>query len=78
MKSLKPTLWHENNTIVSTWFERDRAMVRLTDTRDQEIICLFDNAVQEFIDDGFKNDRISWHTALSRYATEHKLIAEES
>ena len=70
---LRPYYWHENNTYCDTWFERDRAMVRLTDTRGQEIVCLFDEQVQEFIDDGFKTDRQSWHTALSSYATEHKL-----
>lgn len=71
--NLKPYLWHENNTICDTWFERDRAMVRLTDIRGQEIICLWDNQVSEFIEDGFKRDRQSWHQALSQYATDFKL-----
>lgn len=38
--NLKPYFWHENNTRFDSWFERDRAMVRLTDTRGQEIMCL--------------------------------------
>ena len=74
--SLKPTLWHENNTVCDTWFERDRAMVRLTDTRANEIICLWDDAVNEFVEDGFKSRRQSWHEALAEYATEHKLEAQ--
>ena len=70
---LKPYNWHENNTICHTWFERDRANVRLTDMRDNEIICLWDGAVSEFIDDGFKKERQSWHEALTIYASEMKL-----
>lgn len=73
---MRPFYWHENNTKCSTWFERDRAMVRLTNTRDEEIFCLFDEAVSEFIDDGFKKRNESWHSALSRYATEHKLTVK--
>lgn len=70
---LKPYHWHENNTLFSLWSERDRTMVRLTDTRGQEIMCLVDDAVQEFIEDGFKKDHESWHSALCRYVTERKL-----
>lgn len=77
MKHLKPHNWHENNTKCSTWFERDRAYVRLTDTRDQEIICLWDDEVQEFINDGFKSNKQSWHEALAEYATEHKLQTKD-
>lgn len=73
---MKPYLWHTNNTICTEWFERDRAMVRLTDTRDQEIICLWDQEVSEFVEDGFKKDRQSWHEALSNYATERKLTTK--
>lgn len=73
---LRPYNWHENNTECSTWFERDRAMVRLTDTRGNEILCLWDEAVTEFVEDGFKARRQRWHEALCEYATEHKLRAE--
>ncbi len=73
---LRPHFWHENNTLCSTWFERDRAMVRLTDTRDNEIICLWDQDVENFVLDGFKNIRQSWHEALAEYATSLKLRAE--
>lgn len=72
-ENLKPYFWHENNTICNTWFERDRAMVRLTDKRDQEIICLFDGDVSQFVEDGFKKNSQSWHEALAEYATELKL-----
>ena len=73
---LRPYHWHENNTQCSTWFERDRQMVRLTDTRGNEIICLWDEDVTQFVDEGFKRSRESWHAALARYATEHRLRAE--
>jgi hypothetical protein len=75
-RKLRPWHWHENNTIYSEWFERDRAMVRLTDTRDNKIICLWDDAVSQFVEDGFKTNRQSWHEALAEYATMHKLGAE--
>lgn len=73
---MKPYVWHENNTLVSTWFERDRANVRLTDTRGQEIICLWDEEVSEFIEDGFKSHKQSWHEALSSYASLMKLTTK--
>lgn len=76
MKNLKPTLWHENNTLFSDWFERDRACVRLTDTMDQEIICLWDSEVEEFIEDGFKPRNQTWHEALTQYATAHGLTTK--
>ncbi len=72
----RPYHWHINNTECHTWFERDRANVRLTDTRGNEIICLWDNEVSEFIEDGFKTHRQSWHEALAEYASERKLKAE--
>jgi len=70
---LRPYHWHINNTQCHTWFERDRANVRLEDLRGNEIMCLWDSEVEEFIENGFKRDRQSWHSALSEYATERKL-----
>jgi hypothetical protein len=69
--------WHVFNTECSTWFERDRAMVRLT-TRgtDLEIICLWDAHVADFVEDGFKTQSQSWHEALCEYANNHKIIPE--
>lgn len=72
---LRPYIWHENNTEFTEWFERDRAMVRLTDKRGNEIICLWDDAVAEFESDGFKGRTQDWHEALAEYATTHKLRA---
>ena len=72
---MKPYNWHENNTKCDTWFERDRLMVRLTDMRDNEIMCMWDEEVQEFVADGFKANRQSWHEALCEYATQNKLTA---
>jgi hypothetical protein len=74
---MKPYHWHTNNTKFDSWFERDRAMVRLTDTRDQEIICLWDDEVEQFIEDGFKGSRQDWHEALAEYCTEHKLTTKD-
>ena len=74
---MKPYYWHENNTIYSEWFERDRAMVRITDMFDREIMCLWDSDVEDFVTDGFKTTRQSWHEALTEYATERKLTAKE-
>jgi len=77
MKNLKPYFWHENNTVFSDWFERDRACVRLEDTRGNEIVCLWDSEVSDFVEDGFKSSRQSWHEALCEYATQHKLITKD-
>ncbi len=73
---LRPYHWYENNTECKTWFERDRANVRLLDLRGNEIFCLWDEEVSEFIEDGFKKDRQTWHEALTKYATERKLRAQ--
>lgn len=72
---LRPYNWHTNNTKFDSWFERDRAMVRITDNRDNEIMCLWDSEVSEFVVDGFKSNRQDWHSALCDYATERKLRA---
>jgi hypothetical protein len=72
---MKPYLWYTNNTRCNEWFERDRAMVRLTDMRDNEIMVMFDDDVSQFIEDGFKSNRETWHQALSNYATDLKLTA---
>lgn len=71
--NLRPYHWHTNNTNYSEWFERDRQMVRLTDLAGREIICIWDEDVTQFVEDGFKQRAQSWHDALTEYATEHKL-----
>jgi hypothetical protein len=65
---LRPYFWHENNTTYHEWMERDRQHVRI-----EEILSLWDNEVSEFVDDGFKTNRQSWHEALCKYATERNL-----
>jgi hypothetical protein len=77
MADLRPYHWHENNTVFHEWFERDRQHVRLEDTRGKEIISLWDEEVTEFVEDGFKTSRQSWHKALCEYATSNKLRAEK-
>jgi hypothetical protein len=71
--NLRPYHWHTNNTEIFEWFERDRACVRLTDKRGNEIMCLWDQEVEDFVVDGFKSMRQTWHEALTEYATERKL-----
>lgn len=72
---LRPYHWHTNNTQYDEWFERDRAMVRLTDNRGNEIMCMWDGDVTQFVEDGFKRRQQSWHEALAEYATELQLRA---
>jgi hypothetical protein len=67
--------WKIENTVLHTWFERDRANVRLESDLGDEIICLWDNEVESFIEDSFKKQNEHWHDALIRYANEHDLIA---
>lgn len=72
--------WTLENTECSDWFERDRANVRLLTSEDVfedagglEIICLWDDEVSEFVEDGFKNSRQTWHEALVEYANSMSL-----
>lgn len=62
---------------VSTWFERDRALVTATDTiDDKELFKLVDEEVSEFIDDGFKKPQESWDKAVKRYLRDHNMTGE--
>ncbi len=76
-QNLRPYNWNTNNTVFSEWFERDRACVRITDKFDREIICLWDDQVNEFVEDGFKSRNQSWHEALCEYATERKIRSNQ-
>lgn len=69
-------LWTIENTEFHDWFERDRQNVRLEDSEGNEIICLWDEAVTEFVEDGFKSRNQSWHEALVNYANEHSLTVK--
>ena len=53
------------NTICNTWFERDRANVELTTLDGSIIIDLWDEDVAEFVEDGWKTHRQTWHEALA-------------
>lgn len=72
---MKSNYWNISNTVLHTWFERDRQHVRLETDLGDEIVCLWDEAVTEFIEDGFKRRDEHWHDALVRYANEQNLIA---
>lgn len=63
-----------NETSVATWFERDRAHVELVDARGNTIFELWDEAVQEAVDDGFLDPRKGWHRAAYDYAIDQGLI----
>lgn len=71
-------LWNTENTTCNTWFERDRAMVRLASRRDdKDVLVLWDRQVSEFVDDGFKRQGQSWHDACIEYANEFGLVKTE-
>lgn len=75
MVNLRPYNWNVNNTQFEEWEERDRAMFRLLDKFDREIICLWDDDARQFVEDGFKTWHQSWHEALCEYATMHQIKA---
>ena len=62
------------NTILNTWFERDRSHVELRDKFDNTIVEWWDDAVQEAIDDGFLKAS-DLHNSAIEYANH---IEEES
>jgi hypothetical protein len=67
-----------DNTVLDTWFERDRASVILY-LKDEDgdpgetIIEFWDGAVQEAIDDGFLNPR-DFHRSAFEYAEQMGLL----
>jgi hypothetical protein len=73
---MKKQYWSIGNTILHTWFERDRANVRLESDLGDKILCLWDSEVEQFIEDGFKKQREHWHDALVRYANERDLVSK--
>jgi hypothetical protein len=70
---MKNKYWNISNTILSTWFERDRAHVSLESDSGDLIFELWDNEVLEFIEDGFKKSKEHWHDSLVKYANERGL-----
>jgi hypothetical protein len=61
------------DTKLTTWFERDRAHVCLSDLDNKTIIEWWDGAVEEAIQDGFlKPD--DYHRTAFRYAREHGFL----
>lgn len=60
-----------NNTICQTWFERDRANVTLMDKESGlYIVNMWDETVYDFVFDGYKTHRQTWHEALVDYCNE--------
>lgn len=63
------------NTTCETWFERDRAWICLKDKKtDLEIVNMWDETVFQFVDDGYKSWRQTWHEALIDYCNELKVV----
>lgn len=52
---------------VTTWFERDRAMV-LVEMNGIEVACWWDDEVYELVEDGFLDPR-DWRGSAIAYAT---------
>ena len=69
---------------IETWFERDRAMVRLIEhgndglvDYDKEVFCFWDNNVNELVEDGFLNPK-DWLQSAFEYAQYIGLIKQSS
>lgn len=60
---------------ISTWFERDRANVRLDDAKTgRTILDIWDEDVSELVEDGFLDPR-DWQGSAVEYARHLGLIA---
>lgn len=73
--------FNDADYVCDTWFERDRAHIRLTTPRGREVFSLWDEAVFEAIEDGFlsvpSRPRASdedWQPHAVAYARERGLI----
>jgi RadC-like JAB domain len=70
--------WTKKNTKLSTWFERDRAYVGLSTLDGRAIFDLWDDAVQEAVEDGFLKPRdfhgsaVEWANSLGMKPIEPK------
>lgn len=65
-----------DDTVLNTWFERDRAHVELRNAHTYETILEFwDEAVAEAVEDGFLDPR-DWHGSIYDYAVHLGLIKE--
>jgi hypothetical protein len=60
--------WTTDNTQLDTWFERDRALVSLSEhLTGRSILDVRDEAVAELVEDGFLDPR-AWHRSAVEYA----------
>ena len=55
------------DTMIDTWFERDRAHVALHTKDGRTILEFWDDDVDQLVEDGFLNPR-KWHTSMFEYA----------
>ena len=63
-----------SQTVLNTWFERDRAHVELRDARtDETIVEWWDEAVSDAIEDGFLTSR-NLHGSAYDYAASVGLL----
>lgn len=67
-------MWTRDNTALQTWFERDRALVALSDARTGEVVLdARDQDVEELVEDGFLDPR-DWHGSAVEYANTLGLV----
>lgn len=61
-------MWTIENTLLDTWFERDRAHVSLTEkTTGAGVLDVWDEEVAALVEDGFLDPR-AWHRSAVEYA----------
>jgi hypothetical protein len=59
---------------VSTWFERDRAHVMVTDNETNTcVVDWWDDAVREMIEDGFFEPK-EWEGSVLKYCHMHNIL----
>jgi hypothetical protein len=62
-----------SNTTLETWFERDRALVSITDsTTDRPILSVWDDDVHALVEDGLLDPR-DWRGSATEYANNLQL-----
>jgi hypothetical protein len=68
------TVWSLVNTAMTTWFERDRSMVCLTDLNERTILAAWDDDVNDRVEDGFLNPRESAVEYANYLGLRHQLM----
>lgn len=71
----------DNDYVVSTWFERDRAHIRLETRKGRVVFELWDDEVLDAIESGYlrvprvpRPTDADWHSSAVEYARELRMI----